>query len=369
MNHLTFSGRRVFVTGHTGFKGAWLTQWLLQLGAQVTGYSLDPPSSPSLYDQLALTPQIQSVHGDVRDLSKLRLELTQCRPDFVFHLAAQSLVRYSYEEPVETFSTNAMGTVNLLESLRYLQDPCVAVMVTTDKCYLNREWIYGYREHDQLGGSDPYSSSKAMAELAIESYQQSWFSVPSGELRHIRVASARAGNVIGGGDWALDRIMPDCIRAISKNEPVRIRNRYARRPWQHVLDPLNGYLSLAASLATANTAVDLAALCSPFNFGPTVDSNCTVGQLVDHVLDHWPGQSLDQTEKNAPREAKLLRLCTDKAHTLLNWRGLWDISTSIKKTVDWYRRIHCGESPSDVTLEHIRHFEADRDTLSQVNES
>lgn len=369
MNRQTFFGRRVFITGHTGFKGAWLTQWLLQLGAQVTGYSLDPPTTPSLFDQLNLASQIRSLHGDVRELAKLQRELTQCRPDFVFHLAAQSLVRYSYQEPVETFATNVIGTVNLLEALRHLQHPCVTVMVTTDKCYLNQEWIYGYREHDQLGGSDPYSSSKAMAELAIESYQRSWFSQTSSELRRIRVASARAGNVIGGGDWALDRIVPDCIRALSKNEPVRIRNRHARRPWQHVLDPLNGYLTLAESLATADNAKDIIARCSPFNFGPSTHSNRTVGELVNDVLRHWPGQGLDQTESNAPHEATLLHLCTEKANALLNWRGVWDFSTSIGKTIEWYRHVQSGESPSEVTLAQILHFEADRYARSLVNES
>ncbi len=369
MNHLTFSGRRVFITGHTGFKGAWLTQWLLQLGAQITGYSLDPPTTPSLYDQLNLASQIRSVHGDVRDLSGLQRELSLCNPDFVFHLAAQSLVRYSYQEPVETFATNVMGSVNVLDALRNLQDPCVAVMVTTDKCYLNREWIYGYREHDQLGGSDPYSSSKAMAELAIESYQRSWFSQPLGDLRRIRLASARAGNVIGGGDWAFDRIVPDCIRALSAEVPVRIRNRHARRPWQHVLDPLNGYLTLAESLATANTVPDISARCSPFNFGPSADSNRTVGELVDGVLNHWPGESIDRTEPNSPHEATLLHLCTEKANALLNWRGIWDFSASIEKTVDWYRRVQRGESPSLVTLEHIRNFEAASYARSLVNAS
>ncbi len=369
MNHQTFSGRKVFITGHTGFKGAWLTQWLLKLGADVTGYSLDPPTTPSLFEQLHLSAQIRSLHGDVRDLAHLQRELTHCRPDFVFHLAAQSLVRYSYQEPVETFSTNVMGTVNLLEALRHLEDPCVGVIVTTDKCYLNQEWIYGYREHDQLGGADPYSSSKAMAELAIESYQRSWFSEPSCRFRHCRVASARAGNVIGGGDWALDRIVPDCIRALSRNEPVRMRNRHARRPWQHVLDPLNGYLSLAEKLATANTAEEIAVRCSPFNFGPPHDSNRTVDELVQNVLEHWPGLCLDHSESNAPHEATLLHLCTEKANALLNWRGVWSFSRSVGKTVDWYRRVKDGEPPAEVTLAQILLFEADRQMCGLVPES
>ncbi len=359
MNHTTFSNRRVLITGHSGFKGAWLTQWLLHLGAEVTGYSLNTPTTPSLFDLLDLKSRIRSIHGDVRDLSRLTHEVTQCCPDFVFHLAAQSLVRYSYSEPVETFCTNALGTVNVLESLRNLQDPCVAVMVTTDKCYQNQEWLYGYREVDALGGIDPYSSSKAMAELAIQSYQRSWFSRPAGVLRQIRLATARAGNVIGGGDWAQDRIVPDCMRSLQKNEPIPIRNRHARRPWQHVLDPLNGYLRLAETMATAQTEQEITECCSAFNFGPPKESNRTVGTLVDEVLQHWPGQSVDHTELNPPHEATLLQLCTEKANAILNWYGLWDFSTSVRNTVEWYRRVEDGEIPADVTLEQIRHYESD----------
>jgi CDP-glucose 4,6-dehydratase len=359
MNHTPFSNRRVLITGHTGFKGAWLTQWLLHLGAEVTGYSLNPPTTPSLFDQLDLKSKIRSIHGDVRDLTRLTHEVTQCRPDFVFHLAAQSLVRYSYREPVETFCTNAIGTVNILESLRNLQHPCVAVMVTTDKCYQNQEWLYGYRELDALGGDDPYSSSKAMAELAILSYQRSWFSRSSDVPRQIRLASARAGNVIGGGDWAQDRIVPDCIRSLLKNEPIPVRNRHARRPWQHVLDPLSGYLRLAETMANAQSEQEITERCSAFNFGPPKESNRSVGTLVDEILQHWPGLCVDHTEPNPPHEATLLHLCTEKANAILNWYSLWDFSTSLRKTVEWYRRVQAGEKPADVTLEHICHYESD----------
>ena len=359
MNRPFFQNRRVFITGHTGFKGAWLTQWLLHQGAAVTGYSLDPPTTPSLFGQLGLASKVHSIHGDVRDLPKLTLEIDQCRPEFVFHLAAQSLVRISYKQPVATFDINVMGTVNVLDALRALDRPCVAVMVTTDKCYQNQEWVYGYREHDALGGSDPYSCSKAMAELAIESYQRSWFSRPVGDLRQIRVASARAGNVIGGGDWATDRIIPDGIRSLSKGDPIPIRNRHARRPWQHVLDPLNGYLELAEVLDTAKTERDLQDCCSPFNFGPPMESNRTVGELVKELLQHWPGKSLDQAESNPPHEATLLSLCTEKAHSMLNWKSHWDFSTSVRKTADWYLRVQNGECPVDVSLEQIRQFESD----------
>lgn len=368
MNRPFFQNRRVFITGHTGFKGAWLTHWLLHQGAAVTGYSTDPPTTPSLFDQLGLESKIHSVHGDVRDLPQLTREIDQCRPEFVFHLAAQSLVRLSYREPVETFDVNVMGTVNVLDAMRTLDRPCVAVIVTTDKCYQNQEWVYGYREHDVLGGSDPYSCSKAMAELAIESYQRSWFSRHAGDLRHIRVASARAGNVIGGGDWAMDRIIPDGIRSLSKGESIPIRNRHARRPWQHVLDPLNGYLELAEMLDTAQTEKDLQNCCSPFNFGPPKESNRTVGELVKELLQHWPGKCVDKEESNSPHEAMLLNLCTEKAHAMLNWKSHWDFPTSIRKTVDWYRRVQNGECPVDVSLEQIRQFESDCASPSVVSE-
>lgn len=359
MNPPFFQNRRVFITGHTGFKGAWLSQWLLCHGAHVTGYSLAPPTTPSLFDQLGLQSKVHSVHGDIRNRTQLTQEIEQCRPEFVFHLAAQSLVRNSYKEPVETFDVNVMGTIHVLDALRVLERPCVAVMVTTDKCYQNQERVYGYREHDALGGSDPYSCSKAMAELAIESFQRSWFSRPSGEQRQIRVASARAGNVIGGGDWASDRIVPDCIRSLSKGEPIPIRNRHSRRPWQHVLDPLHGYLKLAERLATADTAEELQNCCSPFNFGPPKESSHTVGELVDELLQHWPGKSVDQPELNPPHESTLLSLCTEKAQTILNWSCQWDFSTSVQNTVDWYRRVQNGECPVEVSLEQIRQFEAD----------
>ncbi len=358
MSTSIFSGRRVFVTGHTGFKGAWLTQWLLQLGGDVTGYALEPPTLPSLYDQLRLESKIRSIQGDVRDLSKLTAAINDARPEFLFHLAAQSLVRASYVEPVETMTTNVMGTVNVLEAMRVLQRSCTAVIVTTDKCYQNREWFYGYREDDHLGGADPYSCSKAMAELAVESWRRSWFSRSDDKTLAIRVATARAGNVIGGGDWAQDRIVPDSVRSLLKNEPIPIRNRYARRPWQHVLDPLHGYLVLAQKLAAAEKSDEIAARCSAFNFGPLQQSSRTVGELVNEVLRSWPGSSVDRTDPNAPHEATLLQLSTEKAHALLNWKSRWDFSTSVHNTVDWYRRVEGGESPTSVTLEQIRDFEA-----------
>ena len=323
-----YAGKRVFVTGHTGFKGSWLCEWLLGLGAEVTGYSLQPPTQPALFEQLGLVGRLRHIVGDIRDLPGLSRALTEARPDFVFHLAAQTIVRDSYVKPVETFMVNLMGTVHFLETLRSVSHPCAAVFVTTDKCYENREWVYGYRENDPLGGHDPYSASKATAELAIASYRRSFF-----QSHPVRIASARAGNVIGGGDWAADRIVPDCMRALEQGKPIAVRNPKATRPWQHVLEPLSGYLWLGACLAgERKTSLDTA-----FNFGPGHESNRTVVELVTEVLKHWPGRWQDQSDPNAVHEANLLQLATDKATALLRWAPVWTFPTTIEQTVRWYR--------------------------------
>ncbi|TWT52516.1 CDP-glucose 4,6-dehydratase [Rubripirellula amarantea] len=347
----TYNGKRVFLTGHTGFKGAWLSAWLRECGATIKGYSLDPPSQPSLYPQLDLDKDIESVRGDIRDADRLAASIHDFRPDFVFHLAAQSLVRRSYDEPVETFNVNAMGTVNVLEALRSYDSACSAVMVTSDKCYQNKEWMYGYRENDPLGGIDPYSCSKAMAELATSSYQQAFFSE-----KRIRVASGRAGNVIGGGDYAVDRIVPDCIRAITADQPISVRNPLSRRPWQHVLEPLHGYLRLAAKLESCD-AGNCDGYCSGFNFGPPNESNRTVAELADAMTNHWKGSWKDCSSNNNPHEAKLLSLVADKANHMLGWRNVWNFEETIKETLSWYRRVSEHESAAAVTLEQIHRFE------------
>ncbi len=275
-----FRGRTVWVSGHTGFKGAWLCEWLLALGAKVHGYALPPPTTPALFNQLALTERIEHEIGDVRDSATVQRSLHRVQPDFVFHLAAQPLVRHSYAQPVETYAVNVMGTVHVLEALRTLQKPCAAILITTDKCYENREWTYGYRENDPLGGYDPYSSSKSAAEIAMAAYRRSFF-----RDHPVSIASVRAGNVIGGGDWALDRIVPDSIRALQAGTPIPVRNRIATRPWQHVLDPLSGYLSLAAHL-TSDLRPLTSDLASAFNFGPTHEANRTVAELVQEILKH-----------------------------------------------------------------------------------
>jgi CDP-glucose 4,6-dehydratase len=330
-----YRGKRVLVTGHTGFKGSWLSEWLLSLGADVTGFALAPATSPALFEQLGLSARLRHTLGDVRDLAEVRSVVEESKPDFVFHLAAQPLVRLSYDQPVATYATNVMGTVNVLEAVRQAGRPCVVVAITTDKCYENKEWVYSYREEDPMGGYDPYSSSKGAAELVISAYRRSYFSAPDSL---VRVASARAGNVIGGGDWALDRIVPDCVRALQKGELIPVRNKVATRPWQHVLEPLSGYLWLGACLAKPQLSPFNSQLASGFNFGPALSSNRTVADLVQEILKHWPGRWDDKSDPKAVHEAKLLNLATDKAYHFLNWSPVWSFSETIAQTANWYLR-------------------------------
>jgi CDP-glucose 4,6-dehydratase len=351
----TFAGQRVLVTGHTGFKGAWISEWLVLMGADVTGFSLpDHPSQPCLFDQLGLAHQIQDTRGNIRNPDAVSAIMREARPQFVFHLAAQPLVRLSYTQPVETYQTNVLGTINVLEALRKVDHPCVGIMITTDKCYENREWLYGYREEDALGGYDPYSSSKAACELAIASWRRSFFN------HHpVRLFSARAGNVIGGGDWAADRIVPDTIRALQAGEPVPVRNKVATRPWQHVLEPLGAYLQLAATAATGalNDLVSSpAASAASFNFGPPLSSNRTVADVVEEMLQHWPGTWEDKSDPHAPHEAGKLNLTTDKAFHTLAWQPRWDFATTIHKTVAWYREVHAGADAQKVSRQQISEF-------------
>lgn len=333
-----YAGKKIFITGHTGFKGAWLTQWLVELGAKVTGYSLPLEDDNRLFTQLGLGQSVQSIFGNITDQLCLKNALLQTQPDIIFHLAAQPLVRYSYAEPVATYAANVMGTVHVLDALRSLKKPCAALFITTDKTYENQEWLHAYRETDRLGGHDPYSSSKACAELAVASFRQS-FHAHSNNTIHI--ATARAGNVIGGGDWAVDRIIPDCVRALHNNTSISVRNKIATRPWQHVLEPLSGYLQLAARIhpdsmqqLPGNTR---ALMLNAFNFGPTLDSNRTVKDVVESLLQHWPGQWEDCSDPNAVHEAGRLNLSIDKAHHLLSWQPIWDFDETIKRTIQWYQ--------------------------------
>lgn len=365
----TFFNKKVVLTGHTGFKGSWLSEWLLMLGAEVTGISLEPATDPSLFSQLDLTKRLNHNIIDIRNRQALVNKITEVEPDFVFHLAAQPLVRLSYFEPVETYQTNVMGTIHVLEALRELQDTyrslgrhCTAVFVTTDKCYENREWVHGYRENDPMGGYDPYSSSKAAAEIAIASYRRSYFN--SAQHRYppnIGIASARAGNVIGGGDWSQDRIIPDCIRSLLAGQPIQVRNKQATRPWQHVLEPLLGYMMLAGTIhdALAAKAYDnLEAAFGAFNFGPHLEANQNVCTLVEKILTHWPGEWTDISDASSPHEAGKLNLVWDKAFHYMGWAPRWQFSETVARTVSWYRdQIENGISPRELVLNDIRAYE------------
>lgn len=336
----TFAGRRVLVTGHTGFKGSWLSLWLHSLGADVVGFSVDVPTKPSHFAAAGLDGFLQDQRGDIRDGEAVRRLVRETRPDFVFHLAAQPLVRRSHAEPVETWQTNTMGTVNVLEGLRQLDQPCVAIMITSDKCYDNVEWLWGYRENDALGGKDPYSGSKGAAELAIRSYVRSYFPNDG----PVRIGVGRAGNVIGGGDWAEDRIVPDCVRAWSRGETVHLRNPRATRPWQHVLEPLGGYLALALALHA-----DARLNGEPYNFGPSAQQNHSVGELADAMAEHWEKARWEDISGAAsgPYESALLKLNCDKALHQLRWHAVLDFASTVRETALWYRHFY-EASPSSI---------------------
>jgi CDP-glucose 4,6-dehydratase len=345
-----FSGRRVFVTGHTGFKGSWLCSWLLRLGAKVSGFSADIPTNPSQFDLINLGRDLADHRGDIRDLAKLRAALDAEKPHLVFHLAAQPLVRQSYEDPVTTFESNVIGTVNVLEAIRHCPSVEAAVIITSDKAYRNVEWAYGYREDDELGGYDPYSASKSCAELVFRSYVASYFKDGPA------MATTRAGNVIGGGDFAQDRIVPDAMRSWAKKEPVVVRMPHATRPWQHVLEPLSGYLLLAARLLGGQKISH----GSSYNFGPSSDVVKSVGQLLDAMSNHWHDskwESLHKDAANAPEnECQLLKLCCDKALHELKWRPTLNFDETVKFTVDWYLSHTAHESMRDVTERQIAQY-------------
>lgn len=324
-----WKGRRVFLTGHTGFKGAWLAMLLKRLGAEVFGFALSPPTSPSLYEVASVERDVQhSTIGDIRDLVLLSKAVRKAQPDIILHLAAQAIVRESYQKPVETYSTNVMGTVHVLEAAREVASLKAIVVVTTDKVYRNEEWSWGYREIDALGGHDPYSNSKSCAELATAAYRSSFF---SGEACP-RVATARAGNVIGGGDWAKDRLVHDVIASFVADRPVSIRNPNARRPWQHVLDPLSGYLSLAEHLAGGRPG-----FADAWNFGPDERSAQTVAWIVERLAERWQGGRWERSQELAPHEAQQLKLDISKAADALSWRPKLSLELSLDWTLDWHR--------------------------------
>jgi CDP-glucose 4,6-dehydratase len=330
----TYESKKVLITGHTGFKGSWLSVWLGMLGARVIGYALPPPTEPSIYEVLRLNNQLINIEGDVRDNQHLEQVITEYQPDMVFHLAAQPIVRLSYELPRYTYETNIMGTVNLLEAIRHAGSVRACLVVTSDKCYENQEWTYAYRENDPLGGYDPYSSSKAGAELVAGCYQRSFFNPGQYAEHRVALATARAGNVIGGGDWAADRIIPDIVRALSAGLPVAVRNPQSVRPWQHVLDPLAGYLWLAARMWDEGSCYS-----SAWNFGPDNLDNLTVGQLTNNMVKMWGSGEWQADSNNNPQlhEANYLKLDCTKAKALLDWAPVYDTDEAIKKTAEWYK--------------------------------
>jgi CDP-glucose 4,6-dehydratase len=329
-----YRGKSVLVTGHTGFKGGWLTLWLHELGAKVHGYSLDAPTNPNLFEEARIDSLLASdTRGDLADLPALSAAISSARPEVIFHLAAQSLVRAGYCNPRETMVSNIIGTANLLDAVRDSHSVKAVVLITTDKVYQNREWPYAYREEDPLGGHDPYSASKAAAEIVAASYRASFFTRENGHPAHI--ATVRAGNVIGGGDWALDRLVPDCVRAFAEQSPVHLRFPGAIRPWQHVLDPLAGYLQLAQRLLTPQAE----GFARAWNFGPDTGGDATVGKVAESIARLWGGDARVLSEPSAahPHEAGLLRLDSTLARTMLGWQPRWSLQQALKQTVTWYQ--------------------------------
>lgn len=340
-----WEGRRVLVTGHTGFKGGWLSLWLHQLGAEVTGLSLPAPTQPSFFEQTKLGELINHVEGDIRDLETVQSVVHKARPEILFHLAAQPLVRYSYDNPVETYATNVMGTVHVLETCRHMDSVRAVVCVTTDKCYENKEWVWPYRESDPMGGFDPYSSSKGAAELVISAYRRSYADGP-------RIASVRAGNVIGGGDWALDRLIPDIVRALLDGHPPDIRNPNSVRPWQHVLEALGGYLMIAEALLEGRSECAAA-----WNFGPSDDDARPVHWIVEEMLAAW-GSEVGWTKPDGPQphEAVLLRLDCSKARSELHWRPRLRLKEALTKVVEWHKEVAANGEARSISLSQIADY-------------
>lgn len=344
----SFSGKKIFITGHTGFKGSWLAFLLNEVGADVMGYALPPVGTFNHFDLLKLDEKIKHVVGDIRDAELLAKTMQEFQPEYVFHLAAQALVRPSYEDPASTFSTNVIGSVNLLDAVRQCGSVRSLVYITSDKCYENVEWIWGYRENDQLGGRDPYSASKAAAEIVFSSYARSFFE----QRPMLGAASARAGNVIGGGDWAVDRIIPDCIRAIEKGEPVRLRNPDATRPWQHVLEPLSGYLLLAARLYEEPKKWGGA-----WNFGPSTHEVRTVKDVAEVIIRHMGKGLVEVVESQVQvHEARLLQLNCEKTHQLLGWYPRWSVDKTFEATALWYHSVINGGNAEITTRAQIYEF-------------
>ncbi len=349
VTNFSWGGRRVFLTGHTGFKGGWLALWLTEAGATVRGYSLDPYTTPNFFTAARLADRVEDIRGDIRDAAKLDAAMREFAPEMVFHLAAQPLVRLSYADPIGTYETNVLGTAKVLDAVRRVPSVRAVVSVTTDKCYENKEWIWPYRETDPMGGYDPYSSSKACAEIVSAAFRQSYFPVDHLADHKVAIATGRAGNVIGGGDWSTDRLIPDLIRGFVAGEPARIRRPRAVRPWQHVLEPVWGYMSLAAKLLTHDPR-----FASPYNFGPTEDDAKPVGWIVERMVAQWGGTAswvLD--EDPSPHEANYLKLDASKARADLDWKPRLHLDQAIDWLIAWHKAHEAGEDMQAYTLRQI----------------
>lgn len=348
-----WNGKRVFLTGHTGFKGGWLALWLTSMGAKVTGYALAPNTSPSFFEATNIEGDLEKSHiADIRDLEKLQKAMAEAKPEVVIHMAAQPLVRYSYVNPVETYATNVMGTVNILESIRQLDCVRAGVVVTTDKCYENKEWTWGYRENESMGGHDPYSNSKGCAELVTSAYRHSYFSSEKYAQHQVAIASARAGNVIGGGDWSEDRLIPDAIKAFEAKKVLMIRNPLATRPWQHVLEPLSGYLILAQALYKQGSK-----FAGGWNFGPRDEDARSVQEVIDLLIQNWGSlASWQQDQGEQPHEAHSLKLDISKARQYLNWTPRWSLEMAIEKITEWQHYFRNKVDMKKLSLEQIKMY-------------
>ncbi len=354
VNPSFWNGKRVFLTGHTGFKGGWLSLWLTSMGAKVTGYSLNPNTSPNFFEVAQVQADLENSQiADIRDLEKLQKEMLSARPEIVIHMAAQPLVRYSYANPVETYATNVMGTVNLLESIRVMDCVRAVVVVTTDKCYENNEWVWGYRENEPMGGHDPYSNSKGCAELVTSGYRQSFFSPEKYSKHKVAIASARAGNVIGGGDWSEDRLIPDAIKAFQAKEALMIRNPLATRPWQHVLEPLSGYLILAQALYEKGVNFN-----GGWNFGPRDDDARSVQEVINLLIKGWGSAATwTQDQSEQPYEAHSLKLDCSKARQYLNWLPRWSLEQAIENITQWQQAYQNQGNMHEISLKQIAAYQ------------
>ncbi len=354
INYKFWKNKRVLITGHSGFKGSWMTSWLLKLGANIRGLSLPIDKTNYLFNKIknSIDSEVDSVYGNILDRSFLKKSINEFQPEIIFHFAAQSLVLESYSDPIKTWETNLLGTLNLLISLKEIKNNCSLVIITTDKVYKNKEWIHGYRENDELGGFDPYSASKAACEIAVSSWRSSFSENEEFYKYKINIATARAGNVIGGGDWAANRIVPDIIKSLISSKKVIIRNPNSQRPWQHVLEPLEGYILLAETITLKGKNY-----CQSYNFGPNPSSNKTVRELVEKVFTIWPGDWINENNKEKVHESRLLKLQIEKSYQFLNWEPKWNFDKTITKTVEWYKNVHHGSDPFQEVMKNIINYE------------